>query len=485
MQKRFSLLIAMLVILVTSAMAQVTTSSLSGKVTEAGTGEEVIGATVQAVHVPSGTRYMTVTNSEGRFNIQGMRPGGPYTVSISYVGFQKKNYTDIKLALGEVFNLKAEISENANEIGEVVVSAQASKFANEKTGASTNISRQQIAEMPTANRSIQDIARLSPFANGMGLAGGDGRSTNFTLDGANLNNNFGLSSSLPGGGTPVSIDALDEVQVVVSPFDVRQTNFIGGGINAITKSGTNTFKGTAYTYYTSENMHGNRIDNTDLAARAKDRLTTYGFTLGGPIVKNKLFFFVNAEYSKKPTVANRWMPSSNGVAQPDLYISRTKISDMQKVQEFMKSKYGYDTGSYDSFPADESNHKFLARLDWNITDNHHLALRYNNTKNTAWNSVNGNSGNTGFRLNGMNRMSQYSMAFSNSMYSMENKISTISADLNSRFGDKFANKLLFTYSNIQDVRGTNSSEFPFIDIMNGYTTAADGTVTQTLEPYMS
>jgi len=319
----------------------------------------------------------------------------------------------------------------------------------------------------------------------MGLAGGDGRSTNFTLDGANLNNNFGLSSSLPGGGTPVSIDALDEVQVVVSPFDVRQTNFIGGGINAITKSGTNTFKGTAYTYYTSENMHGNRIDNTDLAARAKDRLTTYGFTLGGPIVKNKLFFFVNAEYSKKPTVANRWMPSSNGVAQPDLYISRTKISDMQKVQEFMKSKYGYDTGSYDSFPADESNHKFLARLDWNITDNHHLALRYNNTKNTAWNSVSGNSGNTGFRLNGMNRMSQYSMAFSNSMYSMENKISTISADLNSRFGDKFANKLLFTYSNIQDVRGTNSSEFPFIDIMNGYTTAADGTVTQTLEPYMT
>ena len=212
---------------------------------------------------------MTVTNSEGRFNIQGMRPGGPYTVSISYVGYQKKNYTDIKLALGEVFNLKAEISENANELGEVVVSAQASKFANEKTGASTNISRQQIAEMPTANRSIQDIARLSPYANGMGMAGGDGRSTNFTLDGANLNNNFGLSSSLPGGGTPVSIDALDEVQVVVSPFDVRQTNFIGGGINAITKSGTNTFKGTAYTYYTSENMHGNRIDNTDLAARPK------------------------------------------------------------------------------------------------------------------------------------------------------------------------------------------------------------------------
>ena len=176
------------------------------------------------------------------------------------------------------------------------------------------------------------------------------------------------------------------------------------------------------------------------------------------------------------------MPSEDGQMNVNQYISRTKISDMQKVQEFMKTNYGYDTGSYNSFPADEDNMKILGRLDWNITNNHHLAVRFNHTKNTAWNPTNGNSGNTGYRLNGMNRLSQYSMAFANSMYSMDNKITTVSADLHSRFGDKFANEVMYTYSNIQDVRGSNSSYFPFIDIMNGYDAS---TGVQTLEPYMS
>ena len=244
MQKRICFLIAMLMMITSSVMAQITTSAMAGKVTVSGTGEEVIGATVTAIHEPSGTRYQAVTNVDGRFNIQGMRNGGPYTVTVTYIGFQKKSYSDIKLQLGEVYDLNVSMSEDANELGEVIVSAKASKFAAEKTGASTNISTAQIENMPTAYRSITDITRLSPYANGMNIAGGDGRSTNFTLDGANMNNNFGLSSSLPGGGTPVSIDAIDEIQVVVSPYDVRQSNFIGGGINAVTKSGTNTFKGS-------------------------------------------------------------------------------------------------------------------------------------------------------------------------------------------------------------------------------------------------
>ena len=466
-------------------MGQITTASMAGKVTLQGTDEELIGATIVAVHEPSGTRYGAVTNAQGRYNIQGMRPGGPYTVTASYIGHGTKALKDITLQLGEVYDLNIWLSEDANQLGEVVISAKASKFAAEKTGATTNISNAQIMNMPTANRSITDLARLSPYANGMSFAGGDGRSTNFTLDGANLNNNFGLSSSLPGGGSPISMDAIDEIQVVVSPFDVRQSNFIGGGVNAVTKSGTNTFKGTAYIYHTNENMHGNRVDNTDLGERGKVRNTTYGFTLGGPIVKDKLFFFANLEYSKIPSVANRWRASENGVADPDNYISRTTLSDMQKVQEYMRSKYGYDTGSYTDFPADESNLKLLGRIDWNINDAHHLAVRYNYTKNQAWNATNGNSGNTGYRLSGMNRFSQYSMAFANSMYSMDNKVNTISADLNSRFGEKFANQLLITYSDIQDVRGTNSSEFPFIDIMNGYSVADDGTISQVLEPYMS
>ena len=202
-------------------------------------------------------------------------------------------------------------------------------------------------------------------------------------------------------------------------------------------------------------------------------------------MKNKLFFFANAEYAKVPSVINRWRASEDGVADPDNYISRTTVADLQKVRDFMMQRYGYDTGSFTDFPADESNLKLLGRIDWNITDNHRLAVRYNYTKNTAWNAVNGNSSDTGYRLRNMDRLSQYSMSFANSMYSMDNKVSTVSADLNSRFGNKISNQLLFTYTNIDDVRGSNSSPFPFIDIMGGYETAADGTVTQSLTPYMS
>ena len=176
-----------------------------------------------------------------------------------------------------------------------------------------------------------------------------------------------------GGGSPISIDAIEELQVVISPYDVRQTNFIGGGVNAITKSGTNTFKGSAYVYHRNENMRGNQVAGTEIAgARDRDRNTTYGFTLGGPIVKNKLFFFVNAEYTKTPSVAVRWRASANGVGDSDSYLSYASIADMEKVSAFVKDKYGYDTGSFDSFPADESNLKVLARLDWNINDRNKL-----------------------------------------------------------------------------------------------------------------
>jgi len=273
MQKRILFLVGMLLMLSLTAMAQITTSSITGKVIIDGTKEEAIGATVVAVHEPSGSRYAAVTNAVGRFIIQGMRTGGPYSVSISYIGFQQKNYRNITLELGETFNMNVTLSEDANELGEVIVSGKASKFAAEKTGASTNINNATLSRLPTISRSITEISRLSPYANGMSFGGANGRMSNFTLDGANLNNNFGLSSSLPGGGTPVSIDAIDEIQVVVSPFDVRQSNFVGGGINAVTKSGTNLFKGTAYVYHTNENMHGNRVDNETMADPGKDRKT--------------------------------------------------------------------------------------------------------------------------------------------------------------------------------------------------------------------
>lgn len=461
--------------------AQVTTASMSGTVMFQD--EPVIGATVLAVHEPSGTNYGTITNVDGRFSLQGMRTGGPYKVTISYVGYQSAVYSGITLQLGENYNLNVKLKESSETLDEIVITAAKTKFNTEKTGATTNISSSQITSLPTINRSISDIARLSPYASDMSFAGGDGRSTNFTVDGANFNNNFGLSDNLPGGGNPISMDAIEEVQVVIAPFDVRQTNFIGGGINAITKSGTNTFKGSAYTYFQNQNMRGNSIDGEDLGARAKESKTIYGATFGGPIIKNKLFFFANVEVEKQPQQVIKWRARTEG-EQPDEnnYISRTTLSDMQKVSDFLRDKYGYDTGSATNFPADEKNLKLLGRIDWNITNGHKLSVRYNYTKNTAWNAPNANSmdGGSGSRLYNTSRVGYQSMSFANSMYSQDNKVSSVSADLNSRFSDKISNQLLFTYTDIEDMRGTNSSPFPFIDILAG----KDAEGNQIMEPFI-
>lgn len=452
----------------TLVYAQVTTSSMNGRVTDE-KGEPVVGAAVVATHEPSGTVYGAIVNQNGQYTINGMRAGGPYKVEVSSVGYNSLLFKDVTLQLAETYNLSATLKESTEFLEQVVVIGTAkSKFSNERTGAATNIDNSQIAALPTVSRSITDVTRLSPYGgNGMSFAGADGRTANFTVDGANFNNNFGLSEKLPGGGSPISIDAIEEMQVVISPFDVRQTNFIGGGVNAITKSGTNTFKGTAYVYHKNENLRGDAICGEQITgARAKDRTTTYGFTLGGPIVKNKLFFFVNYEYVKTPTIANRWRGSEDGKEDANNYISRTKLSDLQKVSDFVKDKYGYDTGSYTNFPADESNQKILARIDWNINDKNHLAVRYNYTLNRGWNAPNKTSMDGGTRASGA-RTSQYSMSFANSMYAIDNSVHSVSLDLNSRITDNLSNQFLATFSKLDDTRSTGSSEFPFIDILDG------------------
>ena len=449
----------------TLAYAQVTTSSMAGRVADE-KGEPVVGAAVVATHEPSGTVYGAIVNQSGQYAINGMRSGGPYKIEVSSVGYTSLVFKDVTLQLAETYNLNATLKESTEFLEQVVVIGTAkSRFSTEKTGAATNINSQQIESLPTVSRSITDVTRLSPYGgNGMSFAGSDGRTANFTVDGANFNNNFGLSDKLPGGGSPISIDALEELQVVISPYDVRQTNFIGGGVNAITKSGTNTFKGSAYVYHKNENLRGDSIDGEQISgARAKDRNTIYGITLGGPIIKNKLFFFVNYEYEKTPTVANRWRASEDGVMDADNYVSRATVEDLQKVSDFVKQKYGYNTGSFTNFPADESNRKILARLDWNINKDHHLAVRYNYTLDKAWNSPNGSSMDGGTRSPEY-RMSKYGMSYANSMYSLDKLVHSFSFDLNSRFGDKISNQFLATYSKMDDVRGSNSDPFPFIDI---------------------
>ena len=451
--------------------AQVTTASLAGLVTDENN-EGMIGATVTAVHQPSGTKYNAVTNLDGRYAIQGMRTGGPYRIEVTYVGYQPQVAEGITLQLAETFNLDVNMSLNSNTLGEVVVTSLGTKFTTEKTGAATNINNSQITALPTVTRSLTDVTRLSPYGgNGMSFVGTDGRTANFTVDGANFNNNFGLSDALPGGGNPISIEAIEELQVVISPYDVRQTNFIGGGVNAITKSGTNTFRGSAYFYHRNENMRGDAVERTQIGqARDKFSVSTYGLTLGGPIIKDKLFFFVNGEMIKQPGTVNAYRASQDGVGNAEQYVSRTSLADLARVSDFVRERYGYNTGSYTSFPADQNNYKVLARIDWNITDAHHLALRYNYTKNRSWVNPNASSMDGGTRMTSA-RVSHKSFSFANSMYGMDNLVHTFSLDLNSRLTDNLSNQFLATYSKLDDVRSSNSSEFPFIDITM---TDADG-----------
>ena len=450
MKKLLTFFVAMIASI--TMMAQVTTSSMSGKVTDAnGT---LPGATVIATHLPSGTTYGTVTNSEGRYALQGMRVGGPYKVEVRFIGFVPSKYENITLKLGETYRADFQLQNEAVGLNEVVISGEAVKPVSNST--STTISTEEIANLPTVSRSITDVVKVSPYANGMSFAGSDGRSTNFTVDGANFNNNFGLSSNLPGGGTPISVDAIEEVQVVVAPFDVRQSNFVGGGINAITKSGTNKFHGSAYTYYTNQTMRGNRLMGEDLGARAEESQLVYGATVGGPIVKDKLFFFINAEKKNEPSQQIQYRPGAEAAA------------DLDRVYDKLMNDYGYNPGSYTDYPGGNNNLKLLARLDWNINDNNKLMFRFNKTDNTQWYAPNGNSCDDNFRNYNFNRSSDISFPFSNNMYSQQNNVMSFATELNSRFSQRLSNQLLFTYTDINDQRGSNSDLFPHIDIMSGY-----------------
>ena len=482
------LTVVFFLLLATVVNAQMTTSSMSGRVTD--NEGAVIGATVVATHTPSGTTYGTVTNVDGRFSLNGMRVGGPYKVEVSYVGMNTIELEGIQLQLGETYPVNVEMSESSEVLNEILVTAQRTKFTTEKTGATTNINTDQITLMPTTSRNIQDIARLSPYASsGMDFSGRDGRNSNFTVDGARLNNNFGLSDRLPGGGNPISLDAIEEMQVVIAPFDVRQSNFIGGGVNAITKSGTNTYKGSAYTYFYNQNMRGNSIgDFTPEGDRPEEGKTIYGATLGGPIIKDKLFFFANFETEKSPQQITKWRGSPNGVANGDEFISHARQSDLDEFSRLLKERYGYDTGSSTDFPGGVSNLKFLGRIDWNINSTHKLSLRYNYTKNDDWVPTNGNSSDTGYRLNGTDRIGVNSMAFMNSTYSQGSIVKSFTTELNSRLSDAISNQLLLTYTDINDQRGSKSSPFPFFDIMDGDDVVAAGgdpANNRNFKPYMS
>ena len=447
-----------------SAQAQVTSSAITGRVAD-GKGEGLPGATVVATHLPSGTQYGTVTNESGRYTIPSVRVGGPYKVTVSYVGYSEQVQDNIFANLGTSANVNVTLVDEGTQLQEVTVrSSRSDVFSSERTGAATTINSEQLKALPTISRSINDFTRLTPQSNGNSFGGRDGRYNNITIDGANFNNNFGLSSSnLPGGSAqPISLDAIEEVQVNIAPFDVRQANFTGAGINVITKSGTNEVKGTAYTYYRNEKFNGDKVGDEKLPAADKTNNNIIGASIGGPLIKNKLFFFANGEFEKNVRPGFNWVASRPGVSGSN--VSRTTAADLEAVSNFARSEYGYETGPYEGYASNftQQNFKIVARVDWNINNNHKFNIRYSDVKNTDDNIINGRSAPNPRATS--NRVSQNALTYENSNYGFQNSVRSIAAELNSTFRGRFSNQFLATYTFIEDTRTSKSSDFPFVDI---------------------
>lgn len=447
-----------------------TTSAINGRVVD-DKGEPVAFAIIMALHEPSGSTYGTSTQDNGTYVLSGLRVGGPYTVSISFMGYTPIKYKDIDLKLGESFVLNGVLKESATELEAVVISAGLGNpiLNSGRTGAQTNISRRDISNMPTISRSITDLSRLTPQAQGNSFGGRDGRFNTITIDGAAFNNNFGLSSNpLPGGNAqPIALDAIDQVTVNIAPFDIRLSQFTGASINAVTRSGDNSFKGTVYTYMRPKSFTGNTVEGNKVTDANTRKSNNYGVSLGGPIIKNKLFFFVNGEFEKEDIPGVSWRPSTDGVANADLMISRTTEADMIAVRNHLLTTYSYDPGKYKDFdPFQNLNTKILARIDWNINPDHKLTFRYNDVVGTSDQQTNGNSGPPNNPRNS-NRISSQSMAFSNSFYGFKNTVRSFTGELNSTFKPNVSNKFLASYTFIQDTRTSNSDLFPFVDIWEG------------------
>jgi hypothetical protein len=401
-----------------------------------------------------------------------MRIGGPYTVKVSFIGYSASSYTDINLKLGETYVQDAKLGEATTTLQEVVVTAglRNSILSSERSGTQTNVSSREITSLPTISRSITDFTKYTPQAQGNAFGGRDARFNTVTIDGAAFNNNFGLSTSnnLPGGNAqPISLDAIEEVSVNIAPYELRLSQFTGASINAVTRSGDNTFKASVYTFIRPKSFTGSTVDGKDIAGANSRSSKTFGARLGGAIIKDKLFYFISGELEKETIPGVDWKPSTDGVANATLMISRTTEADMVAVRNYLMTTYNYDPGKYKDFdPFKNQNHKILARIDWNISQNHKFTLRYNDVVGTSDQQTNFNSGPPN-NLRNSGRISSQSMAFSNAFYGFKNTVRSITGELNSTFASKFSNKLLASYTHIQDTRTSPSSLFPFVDIWQG------------------
>ncbi|MDT0606505.1 carboxypeptidase regulatory-like domain-containing protein [Croceitalea rosinachiae] len=446
-------LLAVAVLFSAMAFSQgVTTSSIGGQVTD-NTGEPLPGASVVAIHTPSGTTYGAATDFDGFYRISGMRIGGPYTITISYIGFNDDVSQGIYLNLGQSERISKQMSESATALDEIVVTAQNNGiFDSNKTGASTSIDNRKVTALPNVSRSIADFARLTPQAqiredNEISIAGQNNRYNALYLDGAVNNDVFGLSGSGTNGGqtgvNPISIDAIESFQVNVAPYDVKLGGFAGGAINAITKSGTNEFKGTAYYLFRNQDLAGKTPGvEEDREKLPEFTAETYGVSIGGPIVKDKLFFFLNYERQDDETPT-----PFEGVYDGD-----SGLAGLENFSNFLQSEYGYNPGSFETNTSTLSSDKLTLRLDWNINENHKLSFRNNYVKANNFS---------------VGRSTSTNINFDNGGLDFESISNTASLELNSTFGNNLANNFILGYTRVRDDRNPVGDPFPRIEINDG------------------
>lgn len=440
----------------------VTTGAMNGNVTD-DQGKPLPGANVIAVHEPTGTQYGTAVRTGGAFNIPNMRIGGPYTVTVSFVGYKAQKNENVFIGLGQNLRLDFRLPEEAIPVSGVQVTAEQDEVLNSgRTGAATYIKSDQVAELPSIKRSTRDLTRLDPRSDGnFSFGGRNWLYNNISLDGSYFNNPFGLDDPAPGGQTnaePVPYDAVEQVQVSVAPFDVREGGFTGAGINTVTKSGTNQLKASAYTFVRNEDFLGNTVRGNEVIANPSLKFNQSGFTLSGPVVKNKLFFFINGELERRDDPGSNFVADRDGVV--DFGESRVRNTEMDRIRQIMISRYQYDPGLYEGYIHETDNNKLLAKLDWNVNSNHAVTFRYNMldaVRDLPPHPFVLSFNNTGRGPN------EASLPFQNSGYAINNDLHSFALEVNSR-SSKLANRFFASYNRFRDNRDPFSEDFPTIEI---------------------
>ena len=451
----------------------VTTGQISGIVTERG-GGPVADAAVTAIHVPSGTQYRGITRATGAYTIPGMRVGGPYRVTATIIGYRPDTRSDIEVSLGQNLRVDFALERQALQVAGIEAVGAADPVLNpDRTGAATTVTPEEVALMPSIKRSTRDLTRLDPRSDGnFSFAGRNWLYNNISLDGSYFGNPFGLDDPAPGGqanAEPVPYDAVEQVQVSIAPFDVRQGGFTGANINTVTRSGTNQLRFSLYSFGRNESFQGNTVRGSAVSANPDLSFFQAGFSIGGPIRRDKLFFFLNFELERTDDPGTAFSAWDGAGGTPGFGVSRVRRDTMDLIRQRMMAVYGYDTGPYEGYILETDNNKLLARLDWNISENSNLSFRYN------YLDASRDQGPHPFVLSYANAgrgPNSTTLPFRNSGYAINNSLHSFAAEWNSRTARR-ANRLFASYNRFRDHRDPFSTPFPTIDIGQngvGYTT---------------